>query len=282
MVELNNNHGFSTWRRGLAERLRRPKGEETAARIEVVEGLLNELNQRRETLQAAIAGSAEKEAALARDGGDFTDAQRVRSTATRAQWDLQQLAAAEGPLVEELASLHSRARTERLEQFQNAQREQIESGLNLLEEAFSHFDTARDTWTRAAGEGFEREMLTVASIWTADVLARVKSQLAGEPFPKLMPQPVVRVPANERQPLAHEVIGHGATSYTPAIPPVRPPIRALRHDGPPQAGERQVVFLRGGAELGSGATALAGDIVNLPAAQAVELVRHSAADYTGG
>jgi hypothetical protein len=105
----------------------------------------------------------------------------------------------------------------------------------------------------------------------------VRAQLAGESYPKVAPQPVVRVPTGERQPLPHEVLGHGAADYTPS-PPVRLPARALRRDAP-QEGMRQVVFLRGGAELADGFTALAGDIVNVPASQAVELIRSGAADY---
>jgi hypothetical protein len=279
MVELTNNHGFSTWRRSLAERLRRPKGEETAARIEVVEGLLRELGERREALQSAIAAAGEEELALADRGGDYSDVSKVRARRSRSEWDLRQLAAAEAPLLEELASLRSRARQERLEAFQSEQREALERGIGALEAAFAAFDEARDTWARAASAGFEREMLGVVDIWTKDSLARLKSQLAGEPFPKLVPQPVVTVPISERQPLPHEAVGHGAATYTPG-PPVRPPARALRRDGPPKEGERQIVLLRAGAELGDGTTALAGDVVNVPAAQAVELVRHSAADYT--
>jgi hypothetical protein len=39
------------------------------------------------------------------------------------------------------------------------------------------------------------------------------------------------------------------------------------------------VFLRAGAELGDGTTALAGDQINVPASQAAELIRNGAADY---
>jgi hypothetical protein len=272
-----NNGGFTVWRRGLAERLRRPKGEETAARIAVVAGLLRELGDRREQLQAAIASAAEEEAVLADRGGDYTDAAKIRARRSRAEWDLRQLASAETPLLEELTELRSRQRQETLERFQVEQRSQIENGLELIEQAFARFAAARQVWERASAQGFQ--LLTVPDIWTADVLERLKSQLAGEPFPRLQPQPVVRVPISERKPLPHEAIGHGAASYAPS-PPVRPPVRALRHDGPPRDGEAQVVLLRAGIELGDGFTGLAGDIVNLPAAQALELIRHSAADYT--
>jgi hypothetical protein len=278
MVEQVNGNGFSVWRRGLAERLRRPKGEETAARIAVVEGLLNELNERREALQAAIIAAGEEEAALAGRGADYTDVSRVRAKVSRAQWDMSQAIAAEAPLLEELVSLRSRRRQETLERFQVEQRSQIESGLELVEQAFACFAAARQVWERASSQGCQ--LLTVPDIWTADVLARVKSQLRGEPFPRLPPQPVARVPAGEHQRLAHEIVGHGAASYAPELPPVRPPVRALRRDGPPGDGQRQIVFLRAGVEL-AGFRSLMGDVINVPAAQAAELVRHSAADYTG-
>jgi hypothetical protein len=277
------DNGVANWVRGQLARLRlgREEGIGTAERIQAVEAALNQLHQQRETVQAALAASGEDEEAYAVEGKDFTDLQRLRAKRARAQWALDQLGAAEAPLVEELAALRSRQRAERLEHFQAEQRGHLKAGIKALDEAFSHFDEARDTWTRAASAGFEREMLTVASIWTADTLERLKSELRGSPFPKLVPQPIAAAPAGERQRLPHEAVGHGAQSYTPA-PPVRLPARALRRDGPPQEGEAQVVFLRSGAELGNGATALAGDVINVPAAQAIELVRHSAADYTGG
>jgi hypothetical protein len=260
-------------------RLGREEGIGTAERIQAVEAALNQLHQQRETMRAAIAASGAEEESYAVEGKDFTDLQRLRAKRARAQWGLDQLGAAEMPLVEELATLRGRQRRENLEAFQNAQRSEIEAGLAKLEEAFAAFDRARKTWEQASGEGFAAQLITVPDVWARDILARMRSQLAGEAFPKLMPQPVVRVPAGERQPLPHEAVGHGAQSYAPG-PPVRPPVRALRHDGPPKEGEAQVVFLRSGTELGNGATALEGDIVNVPASRAVELVRHSAADFT--
>jgi hypothetical protein len=146
----------------------------------------------------------------------------------------------------------------------------------LVEQAFARFAAARRVWEQASAHGFH--LLSVPDIWTADVSARLKSQIAGEAFPKLTPQPIVREPAGERPRLPHEVIGHGASTYAPA-PPVRPPVRALRRDGAPKDGERQIVFLRGGAELGDGFTSLAGDVVNVGAGQAAELIRSGAADY---
>jgi hypothetical protein len=97
-------------------------------------------------------------------------------------------------------------------------------------------------------------LLGTPQVWTRQTAASLRAELAGEPFPKLVPQPVASAPSRQRLP--HEVIGHGAASYTPAAP-VRLPVRALRRDGPPKEGERQVVFLRAGAELGDGTTALA-------------------------
>jgi hypothetical protein len=278
MVELTNNHGFSTWRRGLAERLRRPKGEETAARIEVVEGLLAELRQRRAGLEAMIADAATKEEAYAVEGRDFSDIAKVRAGAGRAQWDHTQAVAAEKALFEELATLRSRQRRADLEAFQSEQREALEAGLAKLAEALDHFDAARAVWERASAMGFQ--LLGTPQVWTRQTAASLRAELAGEAYPPVAPQPVVRVPAAERKPLPHEALGHGASTYTPA-PPVRPPARALRRDGVPPQGARQVVFLRAGAELGDGTTALAGDIVNLPAPQATELARSGAADFTG-
>jgi hypothetical protein len=280
MVDIGNGTGFSIWRKGLGERLRlaRPNGEEVAGKIRATEQLLSELRDRRAALLAAIAAVDQEEQSYAAEGRDYTDLQRLRNKRGRLEWDLRQLD--EPPLLDQLATLRSeQQQRQRLEQFQSTQREEIESGLSLVQQGFDCFDRARKIWERAGGEGFAAQMITIPDVWARDILARVRSQLAGEPFPKLQPQPVVRVPAGERQPLPHEVIGHGASTYTPA-PPVRLPVRALRHDGPPQAGEAQVVFLRGGAELGDGTTALAGDIVNVSVTQAVELVRHSAADYT--
>jgi hypothetical protein len=280
MVELSDGTGFSTWRKGLGERLRlaRPNGEEVAGKIRATEQLLTELRQRREALLAAIAAVDEEEQSYVAAGRDYTDLQRLRSKRGRLDWDLRQLD--EQPLLDQLAVLRVEQRRQRLEQFQSTQREEIESGLSLVQQGFDCFDRARKIWERASGEGFAAQMITIPDVWARDILARVRSQLAGEAFPKLVPQPVSAAPASERPRLPHEVMGHGAASYAPA-PPVRPPVRALRHDGPPQEGERQIVLLRGGAELGGGFTGLAGDVVNVPAAQAVELIRHSAADYTG-
>jgi hypothetical protein len=276
MVEQVNGNGFSVWRRGLSERLRGPKGP-TAARIGTVEGLLAELRQRRAGLEATIADATAKEEACAVEGRDFSDVAKVRAGALRARWDHTQAVAAEKALFEELALLRSRQRQENLEAFQGEQREALQAGLAKLAEALDHFDAARAVWERASGSGFQ--LLGTPQVWTRQTAASLRAELAGEPFPRLQPQPVVRVPATERRPLPHEPVGHGASTYTPA-PPVRPPVRALRHDGPPQGGEAQVVLLRAGIEFGDGFTGLAGDVVNVPAAQAIELVRHSAAEYT--
>jgi hypothetical protein len=258
-------------------RLARPNGEEVADKIRATEQLLTELRQRHEALLAAIAAVDEEEESYAVEGRDYTDLQRLRSKRGRLEWDLRQVD--EQPLLDQLTALRAEQRRQRLEMFQSTQRDQLERGIKSLEAAFAAFDEARDTWTRAASAGFEREMLSVVDIWTKDSLERLKSLLGGQPFPEIVPQPIAAAPAGERQRLPHEAVGHGAASYAPS-PPVRPPVRALRRAGPPAAGQRQIVLLRAGVEFSDGFIGLAGDIINVPADQAVELIRHSAADYT--
>jgi hypothetical protein len=91
--------------------------------------------------------------------------------------------------------------------------------------------------------------------------------------------PPTLVSGDERDRTGRVLTPHGARTYSLESASLRAPTRELRRDGPPAEGQRQIVFLRGGAELGDGFTSLAGDQVNLPADHALELVRHGAADF---
>ena len=90
------------------------------------------------------------------------------------------------------------------------------------------------------------------------------------------PQPVLPKPAAARAKNAAN--GYGA-SLVPAHRP-KPPRREPRQDPAPRDGEIRVVFIKSGAELPDGTTALAGDEINIRSSEDARiLVLRGAADY---
>jgi hypothetical protein len=173
-----------------------------------------------------------------------------------------------------LATLRSRQRQENLERFRDEQREHLEAGLKLIEQAFACFDGARAVWEKASGQGFQ--LIGVQMIWTRDTVRGIKAALD----PPAVPSTKAWVaPSGYRQPLPYAVQGgslpsdagypRGAVAPSPPAPP-RPHGRQLYADPPPQKGEKQVVVLRGGYTTADNRVCTIGDKVNLPSEIALE------------
>jgi hypothetical protein len=296
MVDIGDGTGFSVWRKGLGDRLRlaRPNGEEVAGKIRATEQLLTELRDRRAALLAAIAATDEEEQAYVVAGRDYTDLQRLRSKRGRLDWDLRQLD--EQPLVEQLAVLRVEQRRQRLEQFQSTQREEIEAGLSLVQQGFDCFDRARKIWERASGEGFAAQMITVPDVWARDILARVRSQLAGEApqsppaahklfdtegdWRRTISRAALGPSGPERNRTGQLVVPHGASGFT-TDPAPRQPARALYNDAV-VPGQRRITILRAGYEAPDGRQCRAGDIVGVDEELAQRAVANGAAHFATG
>jgi hypothetical protein len=293
MVELSDGTGFFAWRRGFGERLRlaRPNGEEVAGKIVATEQLLSELRLRRTALLAAIAAADQEEESYAAEGRDYTDLQRLRSKRGRLDWDLRQLD--EQPLLAQLAVLRSEQRRQHLEEFQSTQREEIEAGLSLVQQGFDCFDRARKIWERASGEGFATQMITIPDVWARDILARVRSQLAGEapqpPAPahklfdaegawrRTISRAALGPSGPERSRTGELVVAHGASGFT-TDPAPRQPARAPYNDAA-QPGQRRIVILHSGYESPDGRQCRAGDVVAVDAGLAQRVVANGAAHF---
>jgi hypothetical protein len=142
-------------------------------------------------------------------------------------------------------------------------------------------------------------LLTVPDIWTADVLARLKSQVAGEAYPPVAPQPVVPGPkyvpsgdggyvhqiaqaalgpsGPERSRTGQLVVAHGASGFT-TDPAPRQPTRAPYNDAA-QPGQRRIVILHSGYESSDGRQCRAGDVIAVDAELAQRVVANGAAHF---
>jgi hypothetical protein len=110
----------------------------------------------------------------------------------------------------------------------------------------------------------------LVEIWQAEN-DRVFADLARRPKPAAIPAPALAAlpaPTKPKPPVA-------ITKQ-----PAPRPARKMRHDPFPTDGQAAlVVFIRSGAELDDGTTAVAGDQIALSVQRARELVSHGAADY---
>jgi hypothetical protein len=218
MVQTVNGNGFSTWRRNIVDRLLvgRAEGQDISARITEIEAVLRDVNLRRETLEAEIAAAGEQERSYATAGNDYTDVVRLRTKASRLQWDLEQLTAAEGPLVEELAALRSKQRAELWARLVTAHDAAAEAYIHAAEVLLVAHAELRQAIERPVSAGFETErfhrMLALGYpiVVADDIVARMRAEFdskRGLPTaPLVPPQPKASpVAAGARKRLPHEV-----------------------------------------------------------------------------
>jgi hypothetical protein len=295
MVQVTENGGGTTsWTARVRSRIRRngnSNGGDIEGEIRSLEAMLATLRQEREDAQRQLASlGATRHTRILADADD-NEVFSLDTEERRLRLQLERIAMLEPDLSNQLTQLRARQFSQRQAEYRARGQELFAEIIAAGEEAFAGLDRYNRLWDEATGYGVELPHSTAFISQESLNYLRQAVAVPPPPAPAARREPLAnwnRIPAiisplavrgpPERNAVGELVVAHGAARFTDEPGP-RPPVRELRCDGPPAAGERRVVMLRGGAELRPGLVALAGDRINLPSAQAVALVENLAAEF---
>jgi hypothetical protein len=295
MVQIIDNGGGTTsWTARVRSRLRVSRNGNSGdieGEISSITAMLRQLAEEREDVQRQLASLGETRHSRILADADDNEILSLDTEEKRLQLQVERIAVLEPDLGNQLTQLRARQFAERRAGYRARGQELFEEIVAAGEAAFEALDRYNRLWDEATGYGIELPHST--AFLSRESLAYLRQAFAVPPpsAPPVRREPVSgwnRIPAiisplavrgpPERNAVGELVLAHGAAGFTDEPGP-RPPVRALRRDEAPKEGQRQIVFLRGGAELGDGFTSQAGDRINLESAHALELVRHGAADF---
>jgi hypothetical protein len=296
MVQVTENGGGTTsWTARVRSRIRRngnSNGGDIEGELSAITSMLRQLAEEREDAQRQLASLGETRHSRILADADDNEILSLDTEEKRLQLQVERITVLEPDLTNQLAQLRARQFAQLEAGYRARGQELFAEIIAAGEAAFAGLDRYVALWNEAGAYGIELPF-SIAAV-TQESLAYLRQAFAVPPPPApsvrrevplanwnriaaIVSPLAVRGPP-ERNAVGELVVAHGAAGFTDEPGP-RPPVRELRRDGPPAVGERQVVMLRGGAELRPGLVALAGDRINLPSTQAVALVENLAAEF---